>query len=774
MSVGPERKILHRFDTCNLFSNSGPEYLVEGSFDGISGFDVVNRSFALALEKVCPGRVAVFPSVGRGRLRIDETAIGAIKGLKELVSRFKSQYAPIVNIRSFFPPRVLGMSGRVNVFYFPWEETLVPQQFVDRFNRFLDGVLVPSAFVKKALMDSGVSVPIEIVGQGVDQISGVLKNANRSDSSQKIRFLHVSSCLPRKGVDVLLKAYRRAFAAEDPVTLTIKTFPGELNNVQAEIEALMQGNPRWPEIVLINRVVAEDELLQLYVSSDALVNPSRGEGFGLPLGEAMLAHIPVITTGYGGQTDFCKPENTWLVDFTLEKAQSHFDQIDSVWAEPDAAHLAFQMRAVYEGLRQNSAHLLAKVEAARIFAQSQLRWSGTVERTVRFIQGLKRRGISTNPVRVTWVTPDSAEFDVAEYSGSLLRYFDSRKFFLRVYSDGGQTEPNPWDDLANSEHKRFTANREVMAEQILEDDADCVVIQHHHSLFAIKELACLVRKLSTKDKRIVLSLHSTYDIIGISQGTSLDYLANELALCDRILVKSITALNHMKALGLIDNVTLFPHGIADRGPRPKAEARAILGIAAYEPVIGSFGNLEHEWGVIQLIEAFPEILASHPRAFLLLINRADGSDSSRSYRDACLNRLRDLGLRRHVVLVDDLLTAGESLLLLEATDVVVFPAQMSDDLQIASVSHAFAAGRPILTTDTCAADEFGGAVDLLPGRTGKGIAQGLLNWLADPQSCHQLPPRRTSLLQARSWGRLSVRLQNMIVALVRDHARKRQ
>ena len=768
--MGPARKIFHRFDSCNPFSSSGPEYLVEGSFDGTSSFDIVNRSFALALEKVCPGRVAVFSSEGRGRRRMDETAVAGIKGLSELISRFKSQDAPIVNIRSFFLPRVLGMSGRVNVIYFPWEETLVPQQWVEQFNRFLDGLLAPSAFVKKALIDSGVSVPIEIVGEGVDHVWDALKNSERSGSRERIRFLHISSCVPRKGVDVLLKAYCKAFAAEDPVTLTIKTFPGELNNVQDQIEALMHYNPRSPEIVLINRDLPEDELARLYVSSDALVLPSRGEGFGLPLGEAMLAGIPVITTGYGGQIDFCKPESTWLVDFTLDQAQSRFDQIDSVRAEPNAAHLAFQMRAVYKGLRENSPHILAKVEAARTFARSQLRWSGTAKRTVRFIQSLKRRRISSHPVRVDWITPCGTDYDVAEYSGSLLRYFDKAKFFLRVYSDGEQTEPNPSENLANSEHKRFTANREVMAEQILEDDADCVVIQHHHSLFATKELAGLVRKLSTKNKRIVLSLHSTHDIIGINQGTSLDYLANELALCDRILVKSTTALNHMKALGLIDNVTLFPHGIADHEPRPKAEARAILGIAAYEPVIGSFGILAPQWGIIQLIEAMPEILASHPRTFLLLINRVDGSDSSRSYRDACLKRLGDLGLRRHVVLVDDVLTAGESLLLLETTDAVVFPAQTSDDLQIASVRHAFAAGRPIFTTDTCAAGEFKGAVDLLPGRTSKDIAQCLLDWLADPESAHQLPPRRTALLQARSSSRLSVRLQHMILALVRDRA----
>ncbi len=57
-----------------------------------------------------------------------------------------------------------------------------------------------------------------------------------------------------------------------------------------------------PEIVLINRDLPDENIVWLYRSCDALVAPSRGEGFGLPMAEAMLFKLPVVTTALLGGT----------------------------------------------------------------------------------------------------------------------------------------------------------------------------------------------------------------------------------------------------------------------------------------------------------------------------------------------------------------------------------------------------------------------------------------------------------------------------------------
>ena len=55
----------------------------------------------------------------------------------------------------------------------------------------------------------------------------------------------------------------------------------------------------------------------------SVVLPTRGEGFNLPAAEALALGLPVITTAYGGQSDFFTEETGWRLDFDFAPSQSH-------------------------------------------------------------------------------------------------------------------------------------------------------------------------------------------------------------------------------------------------------------------------------------------------------------------------------------------------------------------------------------------------------------------------------------------------------------------
>ena len=132
----------------------------------------------------------------------------------------------------------------------------------------------------------------------------------------EFRFLFVGGTIYRKGIDLLLAAYRLAFDASDDVCLVIKdvgadtVYKGQTH--RARIRAL-QTRGRGPAIVYLDGTLPDSEVAGLYRACDVLVHPYRGEGFGLPILEAMACGIPAIVTNGGACLDFCDDDNSVLV-----------------------------------------------------------------------------------------------------------------------------------------------------------------------------------------------------------------------------------------------------------------------------------------------------------------------------------------------------------------------------------------------------------------------------------------------------------------------------
>lgn len=232
-----------------------------------------------------------------------------------------------------------------------WEGDKVPLSWLKPLQD-ADGVLVPSQHVKNAILNTGViNTPIVIVPHGVDT---ALFQPSEFEEPHNFTFVinkgWSQGLNDRGGVQFALKAFSEEFTEDEPVDLRVKintvyNAPGW--NFQDEIKKLNL-NPGRKAIFVMTDTVAYKAMPKIYHGGDVFLNPTMGEAFSIPCAEAMACGLPVITTDFGGQTDFVTEENGWLVKSEPFEVLHDIMYEGISWHRPDVAELRAIMRKAYE------------------------------------------------------------------------------------------------------------------------------------------------------------------------------------------------------------------------------------------------------------------------------------------------------------------------------------------------------------------------------------------------------------------------------------------
>jgi glycosyltransferase involved in cell wall biosynthesis len=186
----------------------------------------------------------------------------------------------------------------------PWThpETLTPRgvrwhrRMAERVAATADAVVVPTAAVADDL-GRFLSLPSRVVVTGAGVGAALAEPADAAARRERLGvepggyLLTVATLEPRKGLDVLLAAL-----AEEPGGLPPLVVVGQAGwgGVQPGAMARKLGLPDG-QVRPLGRVPDAD-LAALLHGAAALVMPSRAEGFGLPVLEAMAAGVPVLSS----------------------------------------------------------------------------------------------------------------------------------------------------------------------------------------------------------------------------------------------------------------------------------------------------------------------------------------------------------------------------------------------------------------------------------------------------------------------------------------------
>ena len=304
------------------------------------------------------------------------------KGLEKFNQPINAHGKEVFTIFADYPQYWQQGHGKI-IAHFLHEGTKIFPEWVQKMNT-IPKIFVPSQATKNLFKWNDVRSKIKVIPYGVKEMYKPIEREPNKD----FVFLSVNSWTgqpgDRKGTDILIKAFDEEFRNEDNVRLLLKIstfFQAPLPYYELIKQILGHEN----EKILINdKYLPEEELVEHYQKSDCFVSPTRGESFGLTIANAMATGLPTIVTKdiNSGHMDFCKDFSYWIEAPTVSQGDQRFYVEGNMLADPDIKSLKEQMRYVFEHQEEAKKRGL---EGSK-WIKKNLTWKHTAKEIIKFMK----------------------------------------------------------------------------------------------------------------------------------------------------------------------------------------------------------------------------------------------------------------------------------------------------------------------------------------------------------------------------------------------------
>jgi len=391
----------------------------EGSQFINHSFAVVNREVELELLKIPEIDLSIYPYEKHSFNAGDDKELSILAD-----SFYKKIDEPDFTIKNKWPPNFGSpLGGEKLVIVQPWEMGSMPQNWIKNMSKFADQVWVASNANRDAYIKDGL-VPdkVKLIPWGVrKELFEKEYDTFELGTNASFKFLFNGGCVHRKGIDLLLEAYSKEFTRDDDVCLIIKDVSSNYvyDNVYKSTILELMSNEKYPQIIYIAKDLTKEDLISLYKSCNCYVHPYRGEGFGLPIVEAMASGLPVIVTNSGSALDFCKEDFAYLLDFkikTLDEKSIYTIETVRYPSFPEAIieSLRYYLRYAYTNKEESK----MKGIKAKEFILNNFTWKDSAEKIYKLLSETKNEPVFRN----------NKEYYFNDYLKKGLSYYQSQNY----------------------------------------------------------------------------------------------------------------------------------------------------------------------------------------------------------------------------------------------------------------------------------------------------------------------------------------------------------
>jgi len=369
---------------------SKPTFVISCPIDTYSGYGARSRDIVKAIIELDKYDVKVLPQ------RWGNTPFGFIKNNPEwefLVSHILQQPQLPAQPEIWMQitvPNEFQQVGKYNIGCTAGiETTIAPAEWIEgcsRMNLVLGSsehtikVLKESKFKKRdqqtnqavGIIDWKGDNEVIFEGADVEKYKPVKSTFDLSDIKEEFAYLFVGHWMQgqlgedRKNVGLLVKAFYETFKnkAKKPAlilkTSTVGSSYMDRNELIRRIKSIKDTvkSNNLPNVYLLHGEFTDVEMNEIYNHSKvkAMINLTKGEGFGRPLLEFSLVNKPIITTNWSGHIDYLDPEFVTLLPGNLTKvhpsAANNMLLADAEWFSVDHGHVGHYLKDVFENYKK--------------------------------------------------------------------------------------------------------------------------------------------------------------------------------------------------------------------------------------------------------------------------------------------------------------------------------------------------------------------------------------------------------------------------------------
>lgn len=328
-----------------------PLVTIYGYLEAVSGVGEAARASVRALQKLMhPHRVVNF-SVG-DRSTKDRPpyrfSLPACSGAIDLIHVNCDQAGVFLQHH----PEVL-KPWRYRIGYWAWEKAELPPHFFEHAAQFDELWCLSEANAK--VFRSGTNQPVRVAWPNLDlgKIAPMDEVPRLCEFPHGLRYFlalaDFHSIPERKGPLNAVGAYLQAFP--NPVSGTALVVKIANRGARADYwQKLQEAAAGRPDVVFLTDTLDRSQLNRLIANAHAFVSLHAQEGFGLPIAEAIALKVPVVCTEFGGNLDFCTPQNSHLIPYELIELKESIGPYlaGTFWAQPSLEAAAQVLRQLAE------------------------------------------------------------------------------------------------------------------------------------------------------------------------------------------------------------------------------------------------------------------------------------------------------------------------------------------------------------------------------------------------------------------------------------------